>query len=364
MPILIADLQQEYKSLKSEIDSAIARVLKKGWFILGNEVECFEKEFSDYIGTKYSVGVNSGSDALFLAVKVLGIGEGDEVITVSHTYISSVDAIIRNGAKPVFIDIDPSTYCIDVNAIKDKINEKTKAIIPIHIYGQPADMGPLMEIAKRYNLYVIEDACQAHGAEYRDKKVGSIGDIGCFSFYPVKNLGAYGDGGMIVTNNSDIALRLKMMSNYGQSKKYYHDILGYNSRLDEIQAAVLRVKLPYLDKWNSNRRGIARLYREILCDTNVIIPIERSESKHVYHVYVIRHPKRDHVIEMLEENQIIAQVHYPIPVHLQKYYIEMGIKADLHVTEKICSEILSLPSHQWLKKVDVDSICRVISSNM
>lgn len=362
MHILITDLRREYESLQAEVDRAVKRVLKKGRFVLGDELEHFEEEFSNYIGTEYGIGVNSGSDALFLALKAIGIAEGDEVITVSHTYISTVDAIIRNGAKPVFVDINPETYCMDVSKIEKHISRNTRAILPVHIYGHPADMGSIMKIAKQYNLHVVEDACQAHGSEYEGEKVGSLGDVGCFSFYPTKNLGAYGDGGMIVTDNREIALNLRMLRNYGQSRKSFHDILGYNSRLDEIQAAVLRVKLRYLNQWNTLRKQMADSYGRILCGSGIIIPVEMPKARHVYHVYVIRHEKRDLIKKRLGENKIIAQVHYPVPVHLQEYYQNMGLRVDLPVTEGVCKEILSLPSHPWLKESDVDLICRVVLS--
>jgi len=330
---------------------------------LGEEVEKFEEEFSKYIGVKYGIGVNSGSDALFLALKALGISEGDEVITVSHTFISTVDAIVRNGAKPVFVDIDPDTYCIDVTKIEERITDKTRAILPVHIYGHPADMELIIKIARKYNLFIIEDACQSHGAEYKGKKVGSIGDLGCFSFYPVKNLGGYGDGGMITTNNKTLANRLKMARNYGQSQKYYHNFIGVNSRLDEIQAAILRVKLKHLDKWNERRRELAQLYNKLLKDTDVILPVEKEYAKHVYHLYVIRHKERDKLQKFLMKNGIQTQIHYPIPVHRQKAYnnfLDESIK--LPVTEKICSEVLSLPIHPWLDFKKIEKINSFIKS--
>jgi len=354
------ELKKEYAEIQGEISQAIQRVCESGWFILGEEVKIFEEEFSRYIGTKHGIGVNSGSDALFLAIKVLGIGSGDEVITVSHTFISTVDAIVRNGAVPVFVDIDPGTYCIDTSKIEEKITKKTKAILPVHLYGHPADMEPILDISHRYNLFVIEDSCQAHGSEYKGKKVGSIGDAACFSFYPTKNLGAYGDGGMIVTNNEEIAERLKMLMNYGQSKKYYHDFIGVNSRLDEIQAAVLRVKLKHLDEWNEKRKNIAKLYNKLLGDSNVILPIEKDYAKHVYHLFVIRSKNRDELKQYLLKNRIQTQIHYPIPVHKQKAYLNLGYNANLPVTEKISKEILSLPIFSGLKDEEVEYITNII----
>ncbi|AIJ04928.1 DegT/DnrJ/EryC1/StrS aminotransferase [Methanocaldococcus bathoardescens] len=353
------DLKREYSEIKDEINSAIQKVLERGWFILGKELEKLEHEFSKYVGTKFGIGVNSGSDALYLAVKALGIGRGDEVITVSHTFISTADAIVRNGAKPVFVDIDPETYTIDTTLIEKKITERTKAIIPVHLYGHPADMDPIMEIAEKYGLFVIEDASQAHGAKYKGKKVGSIGHIACFSFYPTKNLGAYGDAGMIVTDDEDIANKLKMLRNYGSYKKYHHDVIGINSRLDEIQASILRVKLKYLDKWNERRRKIAKLYNELLEGSEIIIPIEKEWAKHVYHLYVIRCKERDKLQQYLFKNGIQTQIHYPIPIHKQGTYLNI-VNEYLPATEKICNEILSLPIHPWLNEDEIEKICSLI----
>jgi len=358
--ISIVDLRREYAEISPEISRAIQRVLKSGWFILGEELERFEDEFSKYVGTKYAIGVNSGSDALLLALQALGIGKGDEVITVSHTFISTVDAIVRNGAKPVFVDITPDTYCIDVKKIEGRITKRTKALLPVHLYGHPADMEPIMEIAKKYKLSVIEDACQAHGAEYKGSKAGSMGDIGCFSFYPVKNLGAYGDGGMIVTNNEESAQKLRMLRNYGQARKYYHDFIGVNSRLDEMQAAILRVKLKHLDDWNSSRREFAQIYDKLLKDTDVVTPIEKRYARHVYHLYVIRDKNRDRLQQHLLAKGIQTQIHYPIPVHKQKAYLELGHTAKLPITERICSEILSLPLHPFLNEDEVNAIAKCV----
>ncbi|ACS91098.1 DegT/DnrJ/EryC1/StrS family aminotransferase [Thermococcus sibiricus] len=358
--IPFVDVKREYHEIKEEIDNAVQRVLESGWFILGEELKKFEEEFAKYLGANYAIGVNSGSDALYLSVKALGIGRGDEVITVSHTFISTVDAIVRNGARPVFVDIDPETYTIDVNQIEEKITKKTKAIIPVHLYGHPADMDPIMEIAEKHGLYVIEDASQAHGAEYKGKKVGSIGHVACFSFYPTKNLGAYGDAGAIVTNDNELAERLRMMRNYGSPKKYYHDFIGVNSRLDEIQAAILRVKLKYLNRWNERRREIAKLYNEFLKDTGVITPVEKEWAKHVYHLYVIRHKERDELQQYLLRNGIKTQIHYPVPVHLQKAYLDLGVKVRLPVTEQISQEILSLPMFPHLSDTEVEKIARVV----
>jgi dTDP-4-amino-4,6-dideoxygalactose transaminase len=267
---------------------------------------------------------------------------------------------VRNRAIPIFVDIDPVTYCIDVGKIEARITKRTKAILPVHLYGHPADMDPIMEIAKRHKLYVIEDACQAHGAEYKGRKAGSIGHLGCFSFYPAKNLGAYGDGGMIVTNDEELAHKLKMLRNYGQPQKYYHDFIGVNSRLDEIQAAILRVKLKHLDRWNDKRRKLAQLYGELLKDSKVIIPVEKDYAKHVYHLYVIRAQGRDGLQQHLLQNEIQTQIHYPIPVHRQKAYAGLTDGSNLSATEMICREILSLPMHPFLQEDEAFTIVESI----
>ena len=358
--IPLVDLQKEYEVLQPQIDAAIQRVLRSGRYILGYEVEEFEKQFSHYIGVKYGVGVNSGSDAIFLSLKSLGIGKQDEVITVSHTFISTVDGIVRAEASPIFVDIEPDTYCMDTTKIEEAITPRTKAIIPVHLYGHPADMKPIMELADQYNLFVIEDACQAHGAEYNGKKVGGIGDVGCFSFYPAKNLGAYGDGGIIVTNDENIAQKLKMFRNYGQSSKYHHEFIGVNSRLDEIQAAILQIKLQYLDQWNEQRRNLARLYGEGLQTADIVLPIERTDSKHIYHLYVVRVHKRDHYQKTLHRAGIQTLTHYPVPVHQQKAYSYYKPSPILPVTEKICSTIISLPMNPFLGIHDIQTITKEI----
>jgi dTDP-4-amino-4,6-dideoxygalactose transaminase len=354
--IPFVDLQREYAEIKSEIDHAISAVLHSGLFILGEEVSKFEAAFSKYIGAKYGISVNSGSDALFLALKASGIGTNSEVITVSHTFISTVDGIVRCGAKPVFVDIEPDTYCISSAKIEEKITERTKAILPVHLYGHPANMDQILEIANRYDLSVVEDACQAHGAEHNGKKVGSIGDVGCFSFYPVKNLGAYGDGGMVMTNDSNLAERVKLLRNYGQSKKYHHDLVGINSRLDELQAAILRVKLSRLDDWNEQRRRLAELYKELLEHMDVVLPFERAYAKHAYHLFVIRLAERDKCQRLLKKRGIQTLIHYPIPVHKQKAYAEFENEKDLPVTDVVCNEILSLPLYPSLTDEEVTDI--------
>jgi len=365
MNVPFVDLKRQYDSIKDEVNTKINEVLQNTHFILGENSDAFEKEFANYCGVKYGVGVASGSDALTLNLKALGVNKGDEVITVPNTFIATVDAISRNGAKPVFVDIDPETYNIDVAEIEEKITDKTKAIIPVHLYGQPADMDEIIKIAKKYDLKIIEDACQAHGAEYKGKKVGSLSDVGCFSFYPAKNLGAYGDGGMVVTNNEQIAERIKMLRNYGQSKKYYHDFIGYNSRLDEIQAAVLRVKLRYLDEWNDKRREHAKLYNDLLENVSGIeTPTEKEFVKHVYHLYVIRCKNRNELQNYLSSKGVSTGIHYPIPVHLQKAYKHLEYKeGDFPITEKYAKEILSLPMFPELTDEEIEVVVGLIRSH-
>lgn len=351
--VLLTDLKKEYCSIREELNINIQRVLNSGFYVLGEEVKKFEEDFSRYNGTGYTVGVNSGSDALFLALKSIGVGKGDEVITVSHTFTSTVDAIVRNGAEPVFVDIDPHTYCIDASNIEEKITEKTKAILPVHLYGHPADMDPICKLKEDYGLYVIEDACQAHGAEYNGEKAGSIGDMGCFSFYPTKNLGAYGDGGAVITDNEELKEKLVQMRNYGQSEKYHYDFVGVNSRLDELQAVILQTKLKYLDGWIESRQKNAEIYNELLRDSEVIVPVEKSYAKHVYHLYVIRSKNRDYLQKKLLKNNIQAQIHYPVPVHKQKAYSNLTNDFSLETTDQTCNEVLSLPLHPWMEDAEI-----------
>ena len=354
------DLQKEYARLQRDIDNAVERVLKSGWFVLGREVEAFEEEFAAYLGGKRVIGVNSGSDALFLVLKAFDIGCDDEVITVSHTFISTADAIVRNGARPVFADIDLETCCIDVDQIEDRITSKTKAILPVHLYGHPADMDAITKLAKKHDLRVIEDACQAHGATWHDQKAGTLGDASCFSFYPTKNLGAYGDAGAISTNDDQLADKLKMMRNYGQPEKYVHQFVGVNSRMDEVQAAVLRVKLKALDACNNQRREIAQYYTEQLSDLDIILPQSKDNVRHVFHQYVIRVPggHRDRLQQQLAEMGIATQIHSPIPIHLQPAYCSQANGVSLPHTEKICKEILSLPIYPGLEKDDIDQVIK------
>lgn len=360
MRVPLVDLKMQYQSIKDEINSVISGVLESGKFIKGENVEKFEDEFASYIGAKNAIGVASGTDALMLALQALHIRGSDEVITVSFTFTSTVDSIVHNGATPVFVDIDPENCIMDTSQVERAITKKTKAVLPVHLYGHPANMDPLLEVANKHGLYVIEDAAQAHGAEYKGKKVGSFGHVSCFSFYPSKNLGAYGDGGMVVTSDPQIAERVRMLSEYGQKKKYYYELIGYNSRLDEIQAAILRVKLKYLDKWIEDRRKNAKLYNELLSqvDDQVKLPTEAPWVKHVYHLYVIRTKRRDDLRTWLAKRGISTGIHYPIPVHLQRSYEHVPFKAlVLSVTEAIASEVLSLPMFPELTEEEIYYVC-------
>jgi dTDP-4-amino-4,6-dideoxygalactose transaminase len=353
------DFTREYKTIGKNLSRAMVDVQRSGSFILGEQTERFEQEFSNYVGADYGIGVNSGSDALYLVIKALGIHEGDEVATVSHTMISTVDAISRNGAKPVFVDVDPQTYTMDMSDLKQKITSKTKALLPVHLYGHPANIDAIIELAHNNNMFVIEDACQAHGSEYKGRKVGGIGTAGCFSFYPTKNLGAYGDAGMVITNDKFLADKLKKLRNYGQSTKYYYDFQGINSRLDELQAAILRRKLSFLNQWNERRRSLAQQYNELLEGLSIIGPVEEAYAKHVYHLYVIRHRERDKLQLYLAKKNIQTLVHYPVPVHKQMAYSSGDV---LPHTEAICKEILSLPMYPWLADEEVQTIGKAIQA--
>ncbi len=365
------DLTRQYKKIKGEILSATQRVYEKGRFILGEEVSAFEKEFSHYCGVRYGVGVGSGTDALYLALKAAGIGEGDEVITVANSFVATALAISFTGAKPLFVDIDPKTYTMDPNHLELLLKRqkakgsgrKIKAVLPVHLYGHPADMDSIMAIANRYDLIVIEDVCQAHGAKYGKKKVGSFGAMGCFSFYPTKNLGGYGDGGMVVTNHKRHGQNLRLLRCYGERKKYEHILKGHNSRLDEIQAAILRVKLKYLDQWNGERRRKAKIYTQMLSPLGVVCPSEKKGVRHVYHLYTIKTKKRDSLQAFLKKKGIETLIHYPIPIPLQKAYQELGYgRRDFPMTNLWSRKILSLPFFPEMKESEMEEVAEGIRS--
>jgi dTDP-4-amino-4,6-dideoxygalactose transaminase len=359
--IPLVDLKKQYRAIKDEVLSEVGLALDGMQLFLGKNVQAVESAFAAYCNAGFGIGVGSGTDALHIAVRACGIGPGDEVITVSHTFIATVEAIILAGARPVFVDIDSATCNMDVGQIESKINKRTKAIIPVHLYGHPADMDPILKIAREHNLKVIEDSCQAHGAEYKGKRTGSLGDVGCFSFYFTKNLGAYGEAGMITTSDPDIASRCRMLRDHGQNAKYYHALMGFNGRLDEIQAAILKVKLPHLDEWIENRRSAAAAYNAGL-PPQLTRPAEMPWAKHVYHLYVVRTPERDQLKEWLDSKEIGTGMHYPIPVHLQEAWRRYGgDEYSLPVTEKITGEILSLPVYPELEEGEVDYICECVS---
>ena len=358
--IVCANPKAQYLSCKDEINAAISRVLDSGWYILGKEVELFEEEFSDFIGVRYGIGVGSGTEALNLALVACGIGQGDEVITVSHTAVATAVAISLSGATPVFVDIEPRYFTMDPDCIRKAITSKTKAILPVHIYGHPADMDAIMQIAHEYGLKVIEDCAQAHGAKYKGKRVGSIGDIGCFSFYPTKNLGAIGDGGMVVTDFPELYEKARLLRQYGWKERYISSSEGWNSRLDEIQAAILRVKLKRLYEDNSKRIRIAESYSKELDTCNIILPKQRKYSEHVYHLYVIRLEKRDALLIFLKEKGIGVQIHYQMPVHLQPAYTHLKESDKLLETEKIANEIISLPIYPELSESDFQTTIEAV----
>jgi dTDP-4-amino-4,6-dideoxygalactose transaminase len=347
--IPFVDLKAQYNSIKNEINAAVFKSLESTQFVLGSEVVALEEEFSYYCDAKYGIAVNTGTSALHLALLAAGIGPGDEVITTPFTFVATVAAIDYTGAKAVFVDIDPVSLTIDVTKIEAAITERTKAILPVHLYGQPADMDPILEIARRYGLIVIEDAAQAHRAEYKGQRVGSIGDLGCFSFYPGKNLGTYGEGGMVVTNNPKYAQIIDMLRDWGQKRKYHHVLKGYNYRMDGLQGAILRVKLRHLDAWTEARRAIAVQYDKLLAKSDVITPKVMPYSHHVYHIYAVRLAERDLLQQRLHEQQIQTGIHYPIPVHLQPAYADLGYKiGDFPHSELAAKEVLSLPMYAEL----------------
>jgi len=354
--ISCANPKAQYISYKEEIDSAIHRVLDSGWYILGKEVSAFEKEFAQFNTVSHAVGVGSGTDALHIALRALEIGAGDEVITTAHTAVATASAIDLAGAKPIFVDIEPELFTMDPQLIEKAITPRTKAIIPVHIYGQPCDMDTIMEIANHNNLKVIEDCAQAHGAEYKGKQVGSIGDVGCFSFYPTKNLGALGDGGALVTNNEQLTEKIKLIREYGWEERYVSGVEGWNSRLDELQAAILRVKLKNLDKDNSRRQNIAKKYNELLNDLPLELPKTRGSCTHVFHLYVIKVENRNDLKSYLQNMGINTTIQYPVPVHQQKYFQNKCGKSSLPVTEQATKNILSLPMYPELEEKEINKV--------
>jgi dTDP-4-amino-4,6-dideoxygalactose transaminase len=363
--IPFVDLKAQYNSIKDEINTAVLNVLESTQFILGDEVLALEQEFSAYCSAEHGVALNTGTSALHLALLAAGVGAGDEVITVPFTFVATVAAIAYTGATPVFVDIDPVSYTMDVSQIEKAITEKTKAIIPVHLYGQPADMDPIMEIAHRHGLVVIEDAAQAHRSEYKGRRVGSIGDIGCFSFYPGKNLGAYGEGGMAVTNNLQYAQTMRMLRDWGQESRYNHVMKGYNYRMDGIQGAILRVKLRYLDRWTETRRTHAAQYDEHLKDSGLKTPVAMPYSYHVYHVYAVRSSQRASLQSALQVQGIQTGIHYPIPVHLQPAYADLGYQpGSFPNAEQVAKEEFSLPLYAELISTQVNLVAEILQQTL
>jgi len=361
--IPLVDLKAQYARIKPEMDAAIQRVLNHCGFIMGAEVQAFEVAFATYCGTEHAAGVASGTAALHLSLLACGVGPGDEVITTPFTFFATGEAISQTGARPVFVDIDPITYNIDPERIEAAITPRTKVIMPVHLYGQPAEMDPILDIARRHNLWVIEDAAQAHGAEYRGRRAGSMGDLACFSFYPSKNLGCYGDGGMVVGNDPELMDRVRRLRDHGRISKYEHGELGWGYRLDALQAAILGVKLPHLDDWNDARRAHAARYNDLLADTEVVTPTEPEHVKHIYHCYVIRTPRRDELVEHLKSQGIGVVIHYPLPLHLQPAYKGLGHQpGDFPISEACAREVLSLPMYPELTPGQQERVAEAVKA--
>jgi dTDP-4-amino-4,6-dideoxygalactose transaminase len=357
MKIPFVDLKSLHSEIKDDLREVFDRVLDNSTFVLGPEVQGFEKEFAAYCGTEHCVAVNTGTAAIHLVLASLGIGPGDEVITVPHTFIATAEAITAVGARPVFIDIDPVTLTMDASLLEAAITNKTRAIIPVDLYGQVADMDPILEIANRHGIPVVEDACQAHGAEYKGCKAGSFGVAGCFSFYPGKNLGACGEGGAVTTNDADLAQRIRLWRDHGSSKRYEHVFPGLNMRMEGIQGGILSVKLKHLDRWNNQRREAAAAYDKALADTGIEIPVEMDYGRHVYHLYVIQSDNRDALRQQLSDAGIETGLHYPTPLHLQEAYRSLGHKlGDFPITEKVKSRILSLPIYPGIRPEAVERV--------
>ncbi|KQZ26659.1 erythromycin biosynthesis sensory transduction protein eryC1 [Mesorhizobium sp. Root552] len=357
------DLKAQYASIKEEVDAAALRVLASTQYVLGEEVAAFEKEFATYCQARHAIAVNTGTSALHLALLAADIGPGDEVITVPFTFVASVSAICYTGARPVFVDIEPTTFTMDPAKLEAAITSRTKAIMPVHLYGQMADMTPIMEIAARHGIPVIEDACQAHGAEYHGKRAGSIGVSGCFSFYPGKNLGACGEGGLAVTNDDATAAKIRMLRDWGQEQRYHHTLKGFNYRMDGIQGAILRVKLRHLEKWTEARRTNARLYTTLLKNVEAVAaPTEAADRRHVYHIYAVRSDDREALRQSLDAAGIATGLHYPIPVHLQKAHADLGHrKGDFPVSEQVASEVLSVPLYPELTSEQIATVVDAIA---
>ena len=359
--ISLVDLTAQYHSIKKEIDAAVLSTLESGHFILGPQVVKFEESVAAYLGVKHAIGLASGTDALVIALRALNIGDGDEVIIPAYTFFATAGTVMSVGAKPVIVDVDPQSYQIDVSKIEAAITPKTKAIIPVHLYGHPAEMNPILEIARKHGLKVIEDNAQGYGAEYLGRKTGAMGEVGCLSFFPTKNLGAYGDGGMVVTNDDTLAEQMRMLRAHGWKKKYYSEMVGYNSRLDAMQAAILQAKFPHLDEWNEKRRELSKRYNDHLAPLGIVTPIEREWAKHVYHLYIIRSEKREELQAFLKEKGIASEVYYPLPPHLSIPCRKYGYKeGDFPHAEKAAKETLALPLYPELTLKQQDEVIAAV----
>ncbi len=366
MHVPFLDLKAQYESISDEIAAALRAVIDRCAFAGGPFVERFEEDFASFCGCRHALGVGSGTEAIWLALMALGIGAGDEVITVPNTFIATAEAISLCGAKPVFVDIDEQTYNMDPSLLEAAITTRTKALIPVHLFGQTAEMNPILDVAREHGLAVIEDACQAHGAEYNGRSAGSMGEAGCFSFYPGKNLGAYGEAGVVVTNNTDLDEKIRMLRDHGQAKKYQHALVGWNARMDGLQGAILSVKLRYLNAWNEARRKNAALYNDLLIeDQGIIIPYEAPGAKHVYHVYAIRAQDREALLRVLAEKEVHCGIHYPVPIHLQDAYQDLGYHhGSFPVAERCAAEFLSLPMFPELTSRQIEHVASEIAKSL
>ncbi len=359
------DLKIQYQTIKDEVMAAVAHVLETGQYVLGDEVATFEKEFASYVDARHAIALNTGTSGLHLGLLAAGVGPGDEVITVPFTFVATAAAIRYTGAVPVFVDINLDSYTMDPEQIVKAITPRTKAICPVHLYGQAADLDPILEIAKRHGLKVIEDACQAHGTEYKGRRVGAIGDVGAFSFYPGKNLGAYGEGGMAVTNDDESARVIRMLRDWGAEKKYYHQLKGFNYRMDGIQGAILRVKLRYLAQWTDARRSHAKSYDALLADGGVVLPKEMPYSRHVFHVYAVRTTNREALQQTLQAEGVQSGIHYPIPVHLQEAHADLGHKVgDFPLSERAANEVLSLPMFPEMTFTQIEAVANALRQDV
>lgn len=357
MSVPFIDLKQQYLGMRDEVLSAVDRVFQSTQFVLGKEVTAFEEEFAAYCGVRHGIAVNSGTSALHLALLAGGVGPGDEVITVPLTFVATAAAIVYTGARPVFVDVDPATYTMDPSLIEAAITPRTKAILPVHLYGHAADMDAICSIARRHNLFVVEDAAQAHGAEYKGQRCGSIGDLGCFSFYPGKNLGAYGEGGIVTTDNPEFARTIRMLRDWGAERKYHHVLKGFNYRMEGVQGAILRIKLRYLEAWTEARRRNAWAYNKLLGESGLSLPVESDGNRHVYHVYAVLTSRSKEFMEALEARGVQTGIHYPVPVHLLPAYSDLNHEpGDFYQAERIASQEVSLPMFPEMTPAQINEV--------